>query len=248
MTPPYPYLPNAPIVEALIDFRVLLPGDFDVQKLAKIHELIVEDYPRMEAQHLVQGKFQFTGEGLVSAGQDSTTRGFRMLGDDDLNIVQFRSDGFTFSRLRPYKNWKALFEEGWRLWDLYRTAAAPQGITRLATRFINRLSCPPNFTLDDYFTAPPDVPDGVPDVFSSFLQRYVVYPVDGVIANVTLATETTATGEDLASILFDIDCYTHQDLPIEADDEIRAIFLKLWDMKNRIFFKSLTPQALKDFE
>lgn len=72
--------------------------------------------------------------------------------------------------------------------------------------------------------------------------------MDGVIANVTLATEATATGEDLASILFDIDRYTQQDLPIEADDEIRATFLKLWDMKNRIFFKSLTTQALKDFE
>ena len=107
---------------------------------------------------------------------------------------------------------------------------------------------PPKFTMGDYLKVPPDGPDGVPDVCSSFRQRQVLYPVDGVIANVTLATETTATGEDLASILFDIDCYTHQDLPIEADDEIRAIFLKLWDMKNRIFFKSLTPQALKDFE
>ena len=65
MTSTYPHLPNAPIVEALIDFRVLLPGDFDLQKLAKIHELIAEDYPRIETQHLVQRKFQFTGEELA---------------------------------------------------------------------------------------------------------------------------------------------------------------------------------------
>ena len=43
------------------------------------------------------------------AGQDKATLGFRMFGDDDRNVVQFRHDGFTFSRLRPYKDWKALW-------------------------------------------------------------------------------------------------------------------------------------------
>jgi uncharacterized protein (TIGR04255 family) len=248
MTSEYPHLPNAPIIEALIDLRVLLQTDFNVRRLQDLHACIEADYPRLETQHLMQGRFQFTGEKLVAEEQDKTIRGFRMLGDEGRNIVQFRRDGFTFSRLSPYKTWQALFDEGSRLWQIYRDAAHPQGITRLATRFINRIQCPPTFTLEDYFTKPPDVPEGVPDVFTSFLQRYVLHPVDGVIANVTLATETSATGEDLGSVLFDIDCYVQEDVSADDDEKIQAIFLKLWDMKNRIFFKSLTLDTLKAFE
>jgi uncharacterized protein (TIGR04255 family) len=248
MTPEYPHLANAPIVEALIDFRVRLPANFDVRRLGVVSELISKDYPKVEEQRLIQGQFRFTPEGVVSAAQDRALHGFRMLGDEDRDIVQFRRDGFTFSRMKPYKNWESLFEEAWRLWDAYQQVSQPKGITRLATRFINRLNCPASFALEDYFTAPPDVPDGVPDVFASFLQRYVLYPVDGVTASVTIATEKATTDEDLASILFDIDCYVQRDIQVDDDDEIRSIFLKLRAMKNRIFFRSLTPWALEEFE
>lgn len=48
MASDYPHLPNAPIVEALIDFRVRLPDGFDIEILRALHGEIEEDFPRVE--------------------------------------------------------------------------------------------------------------------------------------------------------------------------------------------------------
>lgn len=248
MTSQYPHLANAPIVEALIDLRVLLPEGFNVRQLKEVHGQVEAEYPKIETQHLMQGKFRFTGEELVAAGQDKTIRGFRILGDEGRNIAQFRRDGFTFSRLKPYQSWETLYNESLRLWRLYRDVAKPRGINRLATRFINRIHCPPEFELGEYFASPPQVPDGMPDVVTSFLQRYVLYPTEGVNANVTLATESSSGAQKQGSVILDIDCYASEDVAPDDDERIETIFLKLWGMKNRIFFSNLTPQAIKAFE
>jgi uncharacterized protein (TIGR04255 family) len=140
-----------------------------------------------------------------------------------------------------------LFEEGWRLWTLYRELARPLGISRLATRFINRLTLPDGARLEDYFTAPPDVPDGVPDTFAAFVYRYVLVPADGVTSSVTLATTGNTTASEQAPIVFDIDCYSQEDLPADAEPRMRARFQDLRTMKNRIFFKSMTSSALEAY-
>lgn len=248
MTETHPHLPNAPIVEALIDIRVRLEDDFDVMRLREVHEKISDDYPVVEEQRLVEGRIQFGEAGLVTTAQGRSLRGFRVKGDEGRNIAQFRIDGFTFSRLAPYRTWKWLFEEGWRLWELYRETAHPLGVNRLATRFINRLNIPNESRLEHFFTAPPNVPDGVPDQLEAFLSRYALAPVDGIRSSVTLASEAKAPGPDVAPIILDIDCYVQEDLAVDADEEMHARFTDLRDMKNRIFFKSLTAHALEAFQ
>lgn len=248
MASDYPHLPNAPIVEALIDFRVRLPDGFDIEILRALHGEIEEDFPRVETQKLIEGRFHFSEEGVVTEGEKPAIRGFRMLSENGTDIVQFRRDGFTFSRLHPYTRWQTFFDHGWNLWKLYAGAADPGGVTRLATRFINRLKCPLEFDLEEYFRAPPEVPDGVPDALASFLYRYVLAPVDDVVANVTLTTERATAGQGFTSIVFDIDCYVGKGLGADEDLAIRATFAKLREMKNRIFFRSLTPTALEAFE
>lgn len=244
----YPHLPNAPVVEALVDLRVQLPTDFDVEVLRTLHGRVAATYPRIETQRLIQGKVQFSGAGMVAKGQSRTVLGFRLLSQDGKNVVQVRRDGFTFSRLSPYTDWSTLYEEAWRLWELYRESANPSGVSRLATRFINRLQCPPSFRLEEYFRAPPEIPEGIPDVMASFLYRYVLAPVGDITANVTLATEPPAPGAGYSSVVFDIDCYVSREfLPDEATD-IGAVFAGLHEMKNRIFFSSLTDKAIEAFK
>lgn len=242
-----PHLSRAPIVEALVDLRVRMRDDFDVAALRTLHGSIQDDYPVVEEQRLTEGRFQLGQGGIISAAQDRSLRGFRVKGDDGRNIAQFRIDGFTFSRLAPYESWNALFAEGWRLWETYRARSEPRGVTRLATRFINRLVLPDESRLEDIFTAPPDVPQGVPDTFASFLYRYVLTPTNGITSNVTMATEANAPGQESLSIVFDIDCYVQEDLAPDADEVIRGHFEDLREMKNRIFFRSLTPTALEAY-
>ncbi len=42
---------------------------------------------------------------------------------DRLNVAQFRRDGFTFNRLRPYTKWEEIRPEALRLWQLYTAKA-----------------------------------------------------------------------------------------------------------------------------
>jgi uncharacterized protein (TIGR04255 family) len=244
----YPHLPNAPIVEAIVDLRVRPQEQFDVMGLKELHSAIAEDYPTVEEQRLMQGRFQFSEAGLVSAGHGRAIRGFRATGREGRNVVQFRIDGFTFSRLTPYQTWESLFGEAWRLWGMYRRLAQPRAVTRLATRFVNRLTFSEQLRLEDYFVASPDVPDGLPDEFVSFLYRYSLPPVDGVSSNVTLMSEASSPGRHEAAIVFDIDCFVQED-DLVADDDQRIMdhFGNLRDMKNRIFFKSVTQKALERF-
>lgn len=243
----YPQLPGAPIVEALVDLRVRLSDDFDVSTLAGLHDSLREQYPRKETQHLIAGRVHFSSKGIVSEDQERSIRGFRMLSDDGKNIVQFRRDGFTFSRLHPYTGWAVLFGEAWRLWQLYSATTQHPPISRLATRFINRLQLPSEFKLEEYFRAAPDVPEGIPDVLAGFLYKYILAPTDGLMANVTLATEPATPGEVYTSVVFDVDCYAQTDFSADDEAEIRAYFDRLHDLKNLIFFNSLTESAIESF-
>ena len=58
---------------------------------------------------------------------------------DDLTVAQFRADGFTMNRLKPYTGWAMLLPQVLDLWDAYVTVAQPAHVARVALRYINRL-------------------------------------------------------------------------------------------------------------
>src|SRR5262249_12837098 len=99
MAPPR-HLSNAPITEAIIDFRVKRSKDFGVEGFHAVRERLRESYPHIEEQHQYEGRIEFrTGK---SASTDRGVNGFLFRTEDKLNVAQFRRDGFTFNRLKPY--------------------------------------------------------------------------------------------------------------------------------------------------
>ncbi len=94
---------------------------------------------------------------------------------DEKQIVQFRIDGFTLNRIRPYTNWKELFPEALRLWKYYLDFTSVDHVPRVAVRHINRIDLPlPVKDFRDHLTVPPDIPEGLPQMLSSFLTRVVI--------------------------------------------------------------------------
>ena len=83
------------------------------------------------------------------------------------------------------------------------------------------------------------MPDGRID---SLLFRYQLAPTDGVTAIVSLATED---GPD-PSMILDIDCFVRKSFPTD-EDALRRQLRKVRDAKNRIFFASLTTEAIERF-
>lgn len=245
----YPHLSKAPIVEAVIDFRVKLPSDFKLEVFHPLRTQLAQEYPGFEEQQIIEQRIkQEPGQTAEFSTRVSGIYGHRLLSKDGKNVVQLRRDGFTFSRLSPYTQWEEVFSEAWRLWSMYIETAKPLEVSRIAVRYINRLLLPLPFSNpEEYLKAPPMTADGWPSDMSAFLSRVVMHdPESEILVNVIQALELQSPGETVVPLLFDIDAYEDVSLPAE-DVTIRARFAELREMKNRVFFKGLTEKAINLF-
>lgn len=121
----YPHLSNAPITEALIDIRVELPEAISFDKLGALHEEIEADFPESKTRFVFESQIRLGDHGAQLKTHPSRPDGFLFTSEDKTQVFQARLDGFTFSRLRPYETWEALFEKAAKYWKLYRGVTKP---------------------------------------------------------------------------------------------------------------------------
>lgn len=236
----YQILRKAPITEALIDIRVKLSPDMDMRQIDSIYESIKNEYPKKQEQRISQVHVeQKPGEDIVKSS--TKINGYRYISSDGKRIVQGRLDGFTFSRLHPYITWEDLRSEAYRLWLLYGKVTSPYLMTRVALRYINNLNIPmPIRDFSEFLTAPPPVPEGLPQGVSSFLTRVFIHePAIGANAIITQALEQVIT--NVVPIILDIDVFKLQSEGIEEKEAWDTIE-KLRHFKNQIFFNSITDK------
>lgn len=243
------HLPNAPIIEAIIDIQVKLPPDVDVLQLRKIHTLISKQYP--EETERMRGSIKVkASRALEATTEDVTHYGYAYSSIEGKQILQVRLDGFTFSRLKPYVDWEQIKREAYRLWKLYYDIAKPELITRLAVRYINRLEIPlTSNRFTDFIEAPLNMPKSLPQAFSSFLTRIVVpIPNTNVSVIITQALEPLKPESKNYTIILDIDVFE----PFKEGVEDRLSAEKIWEIldgfrlfKNQFFFGSITEEMVK---
>ena len=113
------HLSNAPIAEALIDLRVQLPVDFDIKSFEVLKNKLNKEYPYVEEQRSFQGKLGLESGKPISEIFDRGHIGYIFKSNDELNIAQFRIDGFTFNRLKPYTTWEDIHDKTEQLWNDY---------------------------------------------------------------------------------------------------------------------------------
>jgi uncharacterized protein (TIGR04255 family) len=165
--------------------------------------------------------------------------------EDGRTLAQFRVDGFTYNRLAPYSSWEEICPETLKLWETYVRCARPEYVVRVATRYINRLRLPhPIADLDEYLTAPPQIPKGMPQRLRGYLQRLVIYDEShdhSVI--LTQAPEANPLDDRHVTMLLDIDAYKDLDqLPPDSPD-LKAILTRLREAKNTAFYSSITKRT-----
>lgn len=240
----YPLLRNAPITEAIIDIRIKLKEDFEAERFLTLYDAISGQYPEKKARHKWEGRFEFKkGEGPISSGTE-TTDGYIFTSIDAKQVFQARIDGFTFNRLRPYEKWETFRDEAFRLWKLYRELVSPE-IFRVAVRFINKFDIPlfpqPMLDFNEYLTAAPIVPEGLPQGVNSFLTRVVIHdPGLDATAIITQAFEQIVDPKSLPIIL-DIDVFQQKE--VISEEEAWQMLEELRHFKNKIFFTSITEKA-----
>jgi uncharacterized protein (TIGR04255 family) len=242
------HLPNAPIVEALIDFRVQVSPDFNVSLFTGVRSELASTYPEDAPVRSVQATLGLEDGQVVQPGAVVSDLGLMFKSADGCEVVQFRINGFTFNRLRPYTSWEDVFPRALHLWHRYVEIVQPVQVTRLAVRYINRIILPlPIRDFGDYMVAPPQIPDGLPQTLRAFLTRVVIHDAEADYSAIVTHALEPSIEPDSVILLLDIDA--HKEGIFEAmNSDVERTFQALRHFKNQIFFKSLTPQTLRMFE
>lgn len=235
-----------PIIEAVIDIRAELSPDFQIENLAVIHEQIKAAYPSREDVTMFQANIQFRPEGKVNSAQ--TQLGYLFRSADKKQIVQVRTNGFTFSRLNPYESWNSLRDEARNLWAVYKRVAKPIRAIRVAVRYINRIDIPfPMVDMRDYLRTFPEISPELPQVMAGFVM-HILIPIETFGGTLSLLEAAVPSpGPDISSINLDIDLFKESTADFDSDEKVWDLLEHLRDKKNEIFEKCITDKARELF-
>ncbi len=231
----------------MIVIKVKLPSGFDIMKFKEASNIVRSSYPEQFNILEVSGQFQ-AGEGSSVAQTASNVIGFGFKSDDKRNVVQFRREGFTYNRLKPYTSWTEVRTEALRVWDIYKKIASPGLVTRIAARYINHLNVPLAENLLDYIYSP-TLPNETQAELNGFLTRFAASDrVSSLQANITQALERALDQKSL-NVILDIEVYKQGQYDPETDAEkIVTDFERIREFKNRIFFAYITEKTARLFE
>jgi uncharacterized protein (TIGR04255 family) len=116
-------------------------------------------------------------------------------------------------------------------------------VTRIASRYINRIVIAPGDSFDKTFLTTFMIGPDLPQLVAGFLLRMVIpFDDEGAAAIVTQSLDGSGTG-----CVLDLDTFSERIEGIPRE-EIWARLDQLREVKNRLFFGSLTPEALEKFK
>ncbi len=251
ITERFPHLPNAPIVEAVIDIRGRAGAPWEESAIREKLKAELPDYPQASSHR------EFRHEVKMVPGQepqqtviDLGWKGVRLQSTDKLHIAQFNRDGFVFSRLHPYESWEQLIREAMRLWKIHREIGRPSEVQRLGLRFINRILLPPKYVdFEDYLKAPPKPPDGLDLPFHGFFHNETLavpgYPY--AINIIRTIQQPQPPDHDRIGIILDNDVFTVGSFEFQQEILEHRLAEMRW-LKNKAFFGIISQKALVTFQ
>jgi uncharacterized protein (TIGR04255 family) len=240
------HLDRAPIVEALVDFRVE-PEFPSLQMLEPFQRVAAPDFPDQKRVLFVTSNVDLRDQNapkITTAAPD--TKGYAFWTADKRRVVQARVNGFSFSHIGPYDRWESLRDDAKRWWRTYRETTRPERVTRCAVRFINRMELPlPMGDLGDYLKTAPQIADELPQMLAGLFMRLVV-PFPPAMAIIVQAVDDAGVTPQTLPVILDIDVFVEGAFD-PSGEELWSRLEGLRTIKNEVFFKSLTPKAVDLF-
>jgi len=170
-------LAHAPIVEAVVDIDCDTPQAQEVAALETVaRDRFRDRYPKFRTRFRQGFRIEPQSEGSpqISTGRPGI-QAFQFLQEDEKQLVQVRTQGFSFNRLAPYTSLDDYLPEIERAWGLFVGLASPAQIRRIRLRYINRILLPltaGRVELGDYLTVGPRLPDEEKLTFVGFLNQH----------------------------------------------------------------------------
>ncbi len=177
--------------------------------------------------------------------------GFIFTSQNKQQVFQARVDGFTLSTLAPYDRWEPFRDEARSLWELYRSAAKVESITRVAVRYINQFDVVEYgsdsntaIELKDYLNVYPEGPDSW--TFDNFFMQMQMWQEDLNCWLVVNEAPVRAPDRETPLLQLDFDLFREQfEEPWRAEDETKVweFFEQLHTRKNEVFEASITDKT-----
>jgi len=243
------HLSKAPVREALIDIRFesLVPIEVIQQVVDRLTGKFEKASPIWEAMF----GLNIGADGKHETSTNQSALGMRLDSTNPPHVVQYRTNGLTFSRLPPYSRWEELRDAARDAWAALVDAASPFVVTRVAVRYINEIVLPlPLVDFAVYLESPPIVPVGLPQGISAFLQR-VVIPDDKLkcVSIITQALEDQSLiANDSVTVVLDVDVFRQVNIESGSSDAIWAVLEELRTQKNKMFFGHITEKTAETYE
>ena len=244
-------LAHPPIVEAVIDIDCDLPPALALPAIEKpARDSFSSVYPKFRVVVLQGGVgiAQKTDVPLKFSVRQGL-HGFQFLSEDEKQLVQVRTQGFSFNRLAPYTTLDDYLPEVERTWRLFVQLATPIQIRRVRLRYINRIRLPTvrgQVDLDDYLKVGPTLPDEERLTLVSFVNQTVAVERDTGNQVRTILTSQPEEQDQLPFIL-DIEASRQEAAEPENWDWIAARIESLRSLNNRVFRDTLTDKCLELF-
>lgn len=243
-------LARAPIVEAVLDIDCDLPPALELTSLEKSsRDLFQPHYPTMQTRYFLEHELEAVVHGASKSSTRSGIRGYMFFAEGRKQLIQVRSQGFSFNRLAPYSSLDHYLPEIQRTWRMYADLTEPEQIRTIRLRYINRINLPAEgqqIELTEYLRVYPRVPDEIGLVLGSFLDQYVaVEKESGHEVRATVTTQESEQGN--LPVILDITATCAEPLDPQHWDAINSRIHSLRVLKNRVFKGTLTPRCLQLF-
>jgi len=245
-------LAKAPIVEAVLDIDCdMLPGQQFATLEQSLRTAFIKEYPKFRAALIQTQQIETKADQPPQMSVHHAVQAFQFLQDDEKQITQVRTQGFSFNRLAPYTGFNDYLPQIERAWRLFIAKTSPIQTRGIRLRYINRILLPLESSggveLDSYFKIGPRLPDEKRFTLLGFLdQQSAVEPETGNLINMVLTGQPIE--QDKAPIIFDIT--VESSIKTEPDNWacILAKIESLRSLKNHIFVNTLTEKCLNLFQ
>jgi uncharacterized protein (TIGR04255 family) len=246
-------LRKPPIVEALIDIRFNVPETTKLTDLRAVCEFFAGEFPTFEERKMGIAKIEFRrSEGIkVEAPPPEVSHFVRNNGTTNspaTRSIAIQRDGITISHISNYGGWNDIIALASRLFKQFIQVANPIATIGLGARYINKIELPlTTFDFDHYFTCGPKLPQSVPQVVFEFHYRTGVSGESPFLKAWINQYLTKKWTDHFPSVMLDIDVFQSDRYPPIWND-IAEPLEKIHDLKNRLFFGSLTDPALDAYK
>jgi uncharacterized protein (TIGR04255 family) len=244
-------LRNPPIVEAVLDFDCDPSPGLDLAAMEGAARVqFTDQYPKLRKQFVQGFVIEAKQNEVSSSSTDHGVQALQFLQEDEKQLVQVRTQGFSFNRLAPYSDLEDYLPEIERSWRAYVSLVSPKHVRVVRLRYINRILLPlkeGKVDLDEYLKIMPRLPEEDRFNVVGFLTQQLAYEKD-TGHQVSWVLTAQPRESDQLPIILDITVASMVDAAPSDWGKISGAINSLRVLKNRVFFTSLTAKCIQLFQ